>query len=80
MIASDPRYCPQCEQMLHSENCTIVHQADRDRVSLLCEHCDVGWEIETYLDGERFVLDFRQRTEPDNYRAFLTRLEEARAA
>ncbi|HUU84753.1 MAG TPA: hypothetical protein VM243_14730 [Phycisphaerae bacterium] len=80
MIAASPHYCPVCEELLNRENCTIAHLIDRDRLTLLCEHCGIGWEIETYIDGELFALDFRQRTEPDSFRRFVARLEDSRAA
>ena len=80
-MLSDRTYeCPRCGGAIDLENFSEVRLDDRIDRFLRCEHCDVGWESSQYANGDLYVLDYHERTEPVNFGKFVQRLEDARAA
>jgi transcription elongation factor Elf1 len=70
--------CPDCDGHIEEHNTARTTREDSAVYYAHCEFCGVVFEREEYLDGYSFKMDYRRRTEPDNYRRALARLEEAR--
>jgi len=80
MLRVELHQCPQCEGVIDRQHFAQVEFVDRVDEHLYCDFCGRGWEVSRYRDGDFFVLDFNERTEPINFGKFLQRLEDARVA
>ena len=82
MLSATVHNCPRCGGAVGLEHYAraVVPTPGHDRVEefVYCEFCERGWETTTYADGERFVLDFVNATEPLNFAKFLRRLAAAK--
>lgn len=80
MLVSGIHCCPRCDGAVDRKHHTMVKVADRVDRFLYCAFCGLGWETSTYDDGDIFVLDHVEKTEPVDFGNFLQRLEAALAA
>ena len=80
MLASGTHACIVCGGSVNREHHTKARHQDRVDEFLYCAFCGLGWETSTYDDGDIFVLDHVEKTEPYDFAKFLQRLEDALAA
>ena len=80
MLVMETHHCPECDGAIAREFYAVDRVGGRETAHLYCDFCHVVWETDVYADHEVFALDYRARTEPDNFARALQRLEDARLA
>jgi len=80
MLLTELQHCPCCTGALNREHATVELREGFETRFLYCEHCEQGFEIDTYKDGTVHALHFICRTEPIAFGKFLQRLETAASA
>ena len=82
MIAPPIHECPECSGAFDVQNVSKERHEKNWYTDwyFLCEFSKRRWEISVCDSGDRFTLEYREKTEPRNFGAFVGRLKAARAA